>query len=110
MTKEEFSQKKQQFEKKITDLQPYISELNQEIRLLKQAYIKEYAEFKMHEKVKISIFDEINDGDVFMYAFVSDIYLRGMDIKYNFKKCKKDGTMSHQNLQLYFIDYNIFKI
>ena len=110
MTQEELLQKKQQFQRKIKDLQTHIAELNQEIRLLNQTYIKEHAKFEIREKVKISFLNGF--GDVFKeeFAFVSDIYMAGTDLKYSFKKCKKDGTISQQNLDTLFIDCNVDKL
>ena len=110
MTKDELLQKTQQFQRKIKDLQAHIAELNQEIRLLNQTYIKEHAKFEIKEKVKISFLDIF--GGVFKeeFAFVSDIYMNGTDLKYSFKKCKKDGTMSLLDLDTRFIDCNVYKL
>ena len=93
MTIEEFKLQKAIVKEKIENL-------NNELKRVEQQFIDSNKEFDIGDKVKIT---HVNGKEEF--AFVSNIIVSYMDkVDYNFKKIKKDGTMSSINIYDWFED------
>ena len=102
--------KKEEYIKEINKLQDIITNATNAITIIREKYISENREFQDGEKVIIytpprtypnrSTKEKIQYPSKKRFAFIQDAYMSKSvqsdngDIKYNLKKCKKNGEIS----------------
>jgi len=109
---------KEQFLKSKKYLEGRILEIKEDIQQLEEQYIADNREFEDGEKVRVVIHDhtkwmygvETTVPEDTIFAFVGGYKINyKSDIVPILKKCKKDGTISEHNLNIY-TKYTIEKL
>lgn len=92
--------KKEDFKKRLNDINESVEFLNQEKKSLIKEYLESNSDFKIGEKVKVVSVD----GN-YQYGYISETVLNyGHEIGYDVLKEKKDGTPSMNKIFVYFND------
>lgn len=94
---------KQTYQLKLKEIRIKREELSNQERELVDQFLKSNAEFKVGDKVRVyykwGSDTEQYRGDAFISG-INDKYREGT-VRYDFKKIKKDGTMSEQGAGIY---------
>lgn len=105
---------KDEYKAKIAEINQQEVELSRQRRQVKKEFkdsiLKELEEQGITTGTKVSVKTKSWRGDEEVEAYLSNVDIVWDEVKYSFRKVKKDGTMSQVNLPLYGSIISIHKL